>query len=119
MGNINLKEKPSFGSINSVENPRPGYYFNKKKLFYQGNEIQLHDEETDLKKLKYGYFKTSDRVFYNGQEICANPKTFILLNRKNVKDHHVDLHKLDSVIGLDFIGNRKRYFHKGILVQLE
>ena len=119
MGNASAKEKKSFGSIYSDDNPRPGYYFNKNKLFYQNKEIPLYPGETEFKKLKFGYCKTNVRVFYQGREIFANPKTFILLNRNNVKDHNKNLVKYDSVIGMDFNGNTKRFYHKGIIVNEE
>jgi hypothetical protein len=115
----NKLEKQSFGSINSVENPRQGYYYNKSKLFYGGKEISLYPNESEFKKMKFGYFRTNARVFYNGEEICANPKTFNIINRNQVHDHNKELSKLNSVIGFDFVGTKKRFFHKGVVVHIE
>ena len=119
MGNKITKQSESFGSISSKEGckHRPGYYYNKTKLIYDCNEILLLPGEADFKKLKFGYFKTNMRVFYKGHPIQANPKTFVLLNRKNVKDHDKELQKLDSVIGIDFVDQNKRFFYKGSLIK--
>ena len=131
MGNTNsnvVKEK--FGSIYSKDGiTRPGYYWkkgNKKKLIYQGNEITLLPDETDFKSLKYGYFVTNLRVFYKGMPLLqANPKTFSTVTRNNIKSINLksekinELAKLNSVIGLDYFGNKKRFYHKNIIIYEE
>ena len=131
MGNTNsnvVKEK--FGSIYSKDGiTRPGYYWkkgNKKKLIYHGNEITLLPDETDFKSLKYGYFVTNLRVFYKGMPLLqANPKTFSTVTRNNIKSINLksekinELAKLNSVIGLDYFGNKKRVYHKNIIIYEE
>ena len=80
---------------------RYGYYKNQKNVFYEGVSLKLPKSQLKtFKKLKYGYAKTKKLVFYNGEKINqANPKTFIVINRKNVPD---EFKNLNSVIGMDF-----------------
>jgi hypothetical protein len=131
MGNTNsniVKEK--FGSIYSKDGiTRPGYYWkkgNNKKLIYHGNEIILLPDENNFKSLKYGYFVTNLRVFYKGMPLLqANPKTFSTVTRNNIKSINLksekinELAKLNSVIGLDYFGNKKRVYHKNIIIYEE
>jgi hypothetical protein len=86
-------------------------------VVYKGQKIELLPGETDFQKMKYGYLKTNYRVFYQGQQIpYANPVTFTVLNRNNVSklskhpEKNNEFEKLNSVLGMDFIGNEKRIY---------
>jgi hypothetical protein len=93
---------------------RPGYYKNKKGVFYDGVQILSKPETIYFKKLKYSYAKTNTHVFYKGTIIPdANPKTFITINRKNIPD---EFKNLNSVIGMDFENNTKRIYQFGIKI---
>ena len=125
MGNI--ESKRNFGSIYGTSGVvRPGYYIGKDTLIYQGVKIPLMQDERDFKKLKFGYLKTNKRVFFKGKPIIeANPKTFSTITRDNVKNVSTnsqkisDLVKLNSVLGMDFYGNKKRIFHKDKIIYTE
>ena len=65
-------------------------------------------------KLKYSYAKTDTLVYYKGEVIQeANPKTFILFNRKNIPE---EFKNLNSVIGMDFLNNFKRIYQFGKII---
>lgn len=55
----------------------------------------------------------------------ANPKTFSTVTRNNIKSINLksekinELAKLNSVIGLDYFGNKKRVYHKNIIIYEE
>jgi len=104
-------------TINTVEkvNIRPGYYKNKKNVYYSGISLNLSKKEkSSFKKLKYSYAKTNNFVYYKGEIIPeANSKTFIVLNRKNIPDEYKNL---NSVIGMDFENNFKRIYQFGKLI---
>jgi hypothetical protein len=134
MGNaesINVsQEKQKFGSIYGKDGIfRPGYYWKKgnvTRLIYHGNEIPLLLEEADFKSLKYGYFLTNKRVFYKGEPILnANPKTFSTIKRENVKtltsnaQKNIELARLNSVLGMDYICNKKRIYYKNNIIYSE
>ena len=122
MGNTNsitnsvIKEK--FGSIYNKDGiTRPGYYWKKgknKKLIYKGVDIPLLPDEDKFKSLKYGYLVTNKRVFYKGTPILqANPKSFSTITRDKINEFNTELKKLNSVLGMDYLGNKKRFYHKG------
>ena len=126
MGNtpsINL----NFGSVSGKNGKfRPGYYFGNGKVIYKGKEIIKLENETDFQKMKYGYLKSNKRVFYNGNVIpFANSSTFSVLTRNNVKtlskfpEKNEDFQKLNSVLGMDFIGNKKRIFYRDRIIHEE
>jgi hypothetical protein len=118
MGNTTSQIKKHFGSINSEESPRPGYYISKSKIIYKGHGLKLLPDEHNFKKLYYGYAKTNIRVFYKGVPIPdANPDTFTTINRRQVKKEFNDpkLIKLNSVLGLDYYLDKKRVYYHGIL----
>jgi hypothetical protein len=96
-------------------NVRYGYYKNKKNVFYDGISLKLSKSQLKtFEKLKYGYAKTRKLVFYNGEKINqANPKTFIVINRKNIPDQFKNL---NSVIGMDFDNNFKRIYQFGKII---
>ena len=116
MGNSSSSE---FGksSVYKVEgnSVRPGYYKNKKGVYYDGVSLNLlKKERLSFKKLKYSYAKTDSFVFYKGEIIHgANPKTFITINRKNIPEEY---RNLNSVIGMDFENNTKRIYQFGKLI---
>ena len=114
MGN-NISTPKKFGSITGKDGKfRPGYYKNKDKIIYQGNIIELLPNESNFEKLKYGYAKTNMNVFYQGKVITgANPATFDTVKRPDIKG---ELKELNSVLGMDYLGNTKRFYHKGILI---
>jgi hypothetical protein len=108
-----------FGTVHPVEGSkgRPGYYFNKSSVIYQGIPIQILPNESDFKKLNYGYLKSNLRVFYNGAPIYgANPKTFHILQRK---DSPMEFKHLNSVLGKDYQDNKERLYHFGKLIYTE
>ena len=113
MGNLNSSE---FGktSILKVEgqNVRYGYYKNREKVLYDGVDLNLLKSELPtFKKLKYSYAKTNRHVFYKGQIIPeANPKTFMVLDRKHMPEEYIHL---NSVIGMDFADDTKRIYQFG------
>ena len=120
--NSNIKEK--FGSIYNKDGiTRPGYYWKKgknKKLIYKGVDIPLLPGEDKFKSLKYGYLVTNKRVFYKGLPILqANPKSFSTITRDKIKDFNKELIKLNSVLGLDYLGNKKRFYHKNNIIYEE
>jgi hypothetical protein len=122
MGNKVSKSNVPFGSIYPTENnptARPGYYFNKKKLIYNGQEVELLPEEKTFTKLKYGYLKTNKRVLYKGVQTPANPETIVILNRDSIEYQNKKLKTLNSVIAMDINQNKKRFFHKGIIIHEE
>ena len=124
MGNTNSIVKKEFGSIYGKDGvTRPGYYWNKSsKLIYKGTEIPLLPDENNFKSLKYGYFITSKRVFYKGVPILqANPKTFSTITRDNISNatNNKKLLKLNSVLGMDYLENKKRFYHKNTIVEIE
>ena len=115
MGNeISSNKLPEkFGSITGKDGKfRPGYYVSKDKVIYQGSELELLPNESNFEKLKYGYAKTNMNVFYKGKIVQgANPATFDTIKRPDVKEP--TLKELNSVLGMDYLGNTKRYYHKG------
>ena len=131
MGNStsSIVPKKSFGSIYGKNGViRPGYYWtkNNNKLIYKGEEIPLLLNETDFKSLKYGYLVTNLRVFYKGEQIPeANPKTFSTVTRNNVKKlttsskKNEKLVKLNTVLGMDFMGDKKRIYYKNKIIYEE
>ena len=128
MGNNQTKEPEiKFGSIyNTGGKVRPGYYLGNGKLIYKGVEIPKMADETDFQKLKYGYLKSNKRVFYAGKPILvANPAKFSTINRNNVKtlskvpEKNEEFEKLNSVLGMDFIGNKKRIYFKERIIHEE
>lgn len=121
MGNTqsNTEIKQSFGSIKPKDGSkgRPGYYFGRGNVIYQGTPIQLLPNESGFQKLNYGYLKSSHRVFYNGVPITgANSKTFHILSRK---DSPKQFAGLNSVLGKDFQDNKERLYHFGTLIYSE
>jgi hypothetical protein len=132
MGNTpSTNETFKFGSIygkvgkdGKVEKVRPGYYFGKM-IMYKGQQIPIMENETDFQKLKFGYAKSNTRVFYNGKPIHANPATFLVFTRNNVKtlskfpDKNEEFFKLNSVLGMDFLGNKKRIFFRDRVIHEE
>ena len=128
MGNNNTKiEKSNFGNILGTNGKfRPGYYISNGKFIYKGKQTNFMENEKDFQKLKYGYFKSNKRVFYNGDVILeANPLTFSVITRNNVKslsknpDKNEDFKKLNSVLGMDYIGNKKRIFYRNRIIHEE
>ena len=123
MGNNNSILKPDvkkFGSINDPNNKRPGWYCNGKIIKYQTNQIQLVPGEDigSFKKLKYGYAITNKRAFYKGESIIGvNPSHFGIINRQDVNQlNNPELVKLDSVLGIETFGNKRKIYHKGKLI---
>jgi hypothetical protein len=101
------------------EEPRKGYYTNKNNIIYKSQVFPKLETESNFQKLNYGYFKSNKRVFYNGNLIPgANPETFRIINRDKVKNEteNKDIINLNSVIGIDYFGNKKRIYHKGNLL---
>jgi DKNYY family len=127
MGNKpSTPEGLKFGSIYGIDGKvRPGYYLAKNKVMYKGEIIPLLENETDFQKLKYGYLKSNKRVFYNGKQISmANPATFSVITRNNgvisknpLKNK--ELSKLNTVLGMDFVGNQKRIYFRNDLIHTE
>ena len=120
--NSNIKEK--FGSIYNKDGiTRPGYYWKKgknKKLIYKGVDIPLLPGEDKFKSLKYGYLVTNKRVFYKGLPILqANPKSFSTITRDKINEFNTELKKLNSVLGMDYLGNKKRFYHKNNIIYEE
>jgi hypothetical protein len=119
MGNtpstIESKNKSSIYPTQNEE-PRKGYYTNKSSIIYKSQVFPKLESEGNFQKLNYGYFKSNKRVFYNGEIIPgANPETFRVINRDKVKNEteNKDIINLNSVIGIDYIGSKKRIYHKG------
>jgi len=117
-----------FGSINPDENgkARPGYYINNNRIIYNGSQIPVIPGETGFHKLKYGYLKSDKRVFYKGMVIpFANPATFLTITRNNVNtlsrypEKNNEFQRLNSVLGMDFVGNRKRIYLKDKIIHEE
>jgi hypothetical protein len=116
-----------FGSIYGLRgNPRPGYYFSKNKIIYKGTEIPRLEHESNFQKLKYGYLKSNRRVFYKGVYLpLANPATFSVITRNNADsisrdpNTNIDLQKYNSVLGMDFIRNKKRIYFRDRIVHEE
>ena len=124
MGNNNSILKPDvkkFGSINDPNNKRPGWYCNGKIIKYQTNQIQLIPGETieSFKKLKYGYAITNKRAFYKGEQILkVNPAQFGIINRQDVHQlNNKEFTKLNSVLGIETIGNQRKIYYKGKLIK--
>jgi hypothetical protein len=120
----NSQSKKHFGSVYPDENSqaRPGYYFSKGKVIYQGTSIEPLPNEDTFQKLKYSYAKSNQRVFYKGNPIHgANPKTFVSINRPDVKkfSNKPELEKLNSVLGMDIENNTKRFYYRGKVVYTE
>ena len=100
---------------------------------YQGETINLLPDEISFDKLKYGYAKSNKQVFYQGKPILgADPKTFIVINRKNIKsitqipeydemnNNSLDiLLKLNFVLGVDHLNNKKRIYYQGTIIHTE
>jgi hypothetical protein len=123
-----ITEKKPFGSIYKSEHgkTRPGYYIKGNKVIYKGKQINVLENETDFQKLKFGYLKSNKRVFYSGESIhTANPLTFTVLTRNNVHtlskspEKNEEFGKLNSVLGMDFLGNKKRIFYKNRIIHDE
>ena len=126
MGNNSTKEVSvkKIGSIYRNDNDpiRPGYYKNKNKVMYQGEVINLLPGEISFDKLKYGYAKSNKQVYYKGKPIlAADPKTFIVINRKNIKSitQIPEYIKLNSVLGVDHPNNTKRIYYQGTIIHTE
>ena len=132
MGNTTSNEQPEehgvkFGSIHGLDGKyRPGYYIRNGKVLYKGEEIKHMDGETDFQKLNYGYLKSNKRVFYNGKQIpFANPITFSTIKRPDVNkiskfpEKNKEFQKLNSVLGVDFIGNKKRIYYGDHVIHQE
>jgi hypothetical protein len=126
MGNTPSTEGVKFGSVYGTGGKvRPGYYFTNGKVIYKGQEIPIIPQESEFQKLKFGYAKSNKRVFYNGKHIQANPATFTVFTRNNVKtlsksaDKNDEFFKLNSVLGMDFIGNKKRIFFRDRVIHEE
>jgi len=94
---------------------RYGYYKNSTDVYYNGLPLKLSKREHgSFKKLKYSYAKTRHFVFYEGVKIPgADPKTFVVINRKNMPDRFISL---NSVIGMDNVDNVKRIYQFGRLI---
>ena len=123
MGNTQSPQK-HFGSVYPSENSeaRPGYYFGKGKVIYQGIPVELLPGENSFQKLKYSYAKSNQRVFYKGVPVHgANSKTFTTINRPDVKkfSNKPELLKLNSVLGMDIENNNKRFYYRGNLIHTE
>ena len=125
---INKQVNGKFGSIHPEPNEkaRPGYYFTTGKILYKGMEIPILPEESGFRKLKYGYLKSNIRVFYKGVSIpFANPVTFLTITRNNVnglsqnKEKNNEFLKLNSVLGMDFVCNKKRIYFKTKIIHEE
>jgi hypothetical protein len=122
-----IKEKKHFGSVYGTTGKiRPGYYIKNGIVIYGGKQIELLPGEKDFQKLKYGYLKSNFRVFYQGIPVpTANPATFTVLNRNNVNtlskipEKNIQFEKLNSVLGMDFIGNKKRIYFGANLIHEE
>jgi hypothetical protein len=114
-----LKSKQSFGSVNPTNGSkaRPGYYFGRGNVVYQGVPIDILPNEAGFQKLNYGYLKSNQRVFYNGVPINgANPKTFHIIPRKEIPEQ---FKKLNCVLGKDFQDNKARLYHFGTLIHID
>ena len=113
-----VKERQHFGSVyGNTGKIRPGYYIKNGIVVYGGQSIELLPGETNFQKLKYGYLKSNFHVFYRGRVVPhANPATFTVLNRNNVStlskhpEKNSQFEKLNSVLGMDFLGNKKRIY---------
>jgi hypothetical protein len=108
------------------KNARPGYYFTLGKVMYKGQLIPLLPDEKEFQKLKYGYLKSNLRVFYNGTYIPdANPVTFSVLTRKNTKTlskfpkKNQEFTKLNCVLGMDFVCDKKRIYYRNNIIHEE
>jgi hypothetical protein len=119
-------EKVKFGTVYGTDGKtRPGYYLGNGKVIYKGQEIPTTPGETDFQKLKFGYLKSNKHVYYNGKIIPgANPATFLTIERKNAKtlsklpEKNKEFEKLNSVLGMDYVGNKKRiYFGDHVIHQ--
>jgi hypothetical protein len=120
--------KTNFGSI-SPENGgkvRPGYYFSTGKIIYKGQQLEILPGEHNFQKLKYGYLKSNRRVFYKGIPIpFANPATFNVITRNNVStlsklpQRNQEFERLNTVLGMDFIGNTKRIYLRETVIYTE
>jgi len=122
MGNNNSRPVKTikFGSVNDPENGRPGWYFNGKIIKYHTQEIPLvaGEDINSFKKLKYGYAITNKRAFYKGEQmIGVNPSNFGILTREQVPSlNDNNLTKLNSVLGVESAGNKRKIYYKGNLI---
>ena len=115
MGNTNSSlqtPKQSFGSISDPGNARPGYYKNKKSIYYNGTII-CNDIRTFV-KLKHGYANINDKIYYKGKEMEVQPdiQTFEVLNRQQISEPKVK--KLNCVVAKD----SRAYYCKGKVIIL-
>jgi len=119
--------KQKFGSVYAIDGKvRPGYYLGGNKVMYKGNIIPVIENESQFQKLKYGYLKSNRRVFYNGNYILlANPATFMVITRNNIgslsknPEKNKDFVKLNSVLGMDFVANKKRIYFRDTIIHEE
>jgi hypothetical protein len=122
MGN---SQSTKFGSVHKPgKDCRPGYYVNSTGVYYGG--ILITNNTLNFQKLKYGYLKSDKRVFYQGVPLLsANPSTFSVTTRNNVKglskfpEKNQELAKLNSVLAIDYIGNKKRIYYKDHIIHEE
>ena len=88
-----------------------------------GNNIKIIEtQKINVDKLKYGYAKSNKQVYYKGKPIlAADPKTFIVINRKNIKSitQIPEYIKLNSVLGVDHPNNTKRIYYQGTIIHTE
>jgi hypothetical protein len=121
------KEPEKFGTVYGTDGKtRPGYYLGNGKVVYKGKELVLLPGESDFQKLRFGYLRSNQRVFYNGVPIPgANPATFSTVTRNNVKtlskvpEKNEEFEKLNSVLGMDFLGNKKRIYYRMRIIHEE
>ena len=120
--------KSEFGSIYAENGGkvRPGYYFSTGKIRYNAQELEILPGEQGFQKLKYGYLKSNMRVFYKGKPIpFANAATFNVITRNNVSTlskspiKNQEFKRLNTVLGMDFIGNTKRIYLREIVIYTE
>lgn len=73
-GNIQV-EPDSFGSYKNPENPRPGYYINKRKgqVYYRGRIISGADSET-FRKLGQGRAEDKNYKYLKGEIVKSFEK---------------------------------------------
>lgn len=122
MGINNSKQtNSSFGLIHSIDNPRPGYYKNKKGIYYGGNLIINNQTQiSSFVKLGHGYGKTNSHVFYEGKiiENCSPfyfkllPRNYLKKNNNTTNNHLLELNR-NNVLGEEVTG---KYYFKGLLI---
>ena len=127
MGNSNSTSNATFGSVYSKSSPRPGYYINNKKVYYQSQPMESLsiDEVLSFKKLGYSYAKSNKRVFFKGKVIPGvNGANFFVINRKNttsILSNYLNnelvqkLSKLNKVLAIDFV--QKKIYSDGVVIQ--